>query len=311
MKKIIAALLLLFSVLSYADQPIEIIVPFSPGGATDMFARATEQYLTNETGKSFIVTNRPGADGRIGARYASQKPADGSSLVITGTAFMFSKVLYSNPGYEFTDFDLITPIVRIPMAIIVPYKSNVNNIQDFMKAAETKRLNCGVSNAGGQLAMKALMAHAPGNDLEIIPFKGNSDLLNALVSGTVDCAIDTMAAYKTSHISKRVKIIAIDGNKSYPELGSVSFISERVSPYDFGSWFGVGILKATPGRIKEELTGAILKMHADSSFRALMLAANLDIVHRQTTVDESNKFILIEYEKFESIRVRNKIPKVE
>lgn len=303
------ALLFFITVANSTESVVEIIVPFPPGGPTDSFARATQRYLEAATDKSYIVVNKPGADGRIAGKYASSKPADGSSIVIVGTAFMFNKIMYTNPGYEFTDFDMVLPIVRTPTALIVPINSKINNITDFITAARYEKLNCGITNTGGRLAARALLYTIPDNNVELIPYKGSPDLLTALMGEQVSCAMDTMSSYKSAHLAKKIKIIAIDSRQQQSDLGNVSLISDRIKYYNFHSWFGVGILASTPASVKDPLIALLATMKLNSDFQNSMNTLNLDIVNRSTTVDESNSFIRREYEKFELVRQQNNIPK--
>ena len=311
MKYILTLALLFFITTANSASPVvEIIVPFPPGGPTDSFARATQRYLEAATGKIYVVVNKPGADGRIAGKYASSKPADGSSMIIVGTAFMFNKVMYANPGYEFTDFDMVLPIAKTPMALMVPVNSKINNITDFIAAARYEKLNCGITNTGGQLAARALLYTIPDNNVELIPYKGGADLLTALMGEQISCAMDTMSSYKPAHLAKKIKIIALDDRQQHPDLANVSLISDRIKYYNFGSWFGVGILASTPGSVKDPLVALLATMKLNSDFQNSMYTINLDVVTRSTTVDESNSFIRQEYEKFELVRQQNKILKV-
>lgn len=307
MKKVLTILLFL-SAMSVFSQPLEIIASWPPAGPTDVFARATQRYLIERTGRPAIVVNKPGADGRIGGRYSLTKQPDGSSIVIVSTGFLlFNKVLTNNPGYDYTDFDLVTPVVRTPTAIIVPMSSKITNFQEFVAASKSTAMNCGTSNQGSAFSAEYLKSTLSLSKLEMIPFKGGADVLTALLGGHINCAIDTFASYKTAHVEHRLKIIAIASGEPDQALPEISLIRTTLPGYEFYNWFGVGILVSTPGIIKDPMLKILSDMYSDQRFIDSLVAANFEIVKPSYTHASLDK----EYQKINKIREQMGIRRVE
>jgi len=307
MKKVLTILLLLCAITGWA-QPLEIIASWPAAGPTDVFARATQRYLMERIARPVVVVNKPGADGRIGGRYALTRQPDGSSIVIVSTGFLvFNKALTTNPGYDYTDFDLVTPVVRTPTAIIVPMNSKINNFQDFVVASKNTAMNCGTSNQGSAFSAEYLKSTLSLSKLEMIPFKGGADVLTSLLGGHINCAIDTFASYKTAHIEHRLKIIAIAAGEPDHALPEISLIKTTIPGYEFYNWFGVGILVNTPGSIKDPMLKLLSDMYSDPRFIDSLATTNFEIVKPSYTHASLDK----EYHRINKIREQIGIHRVE
>ena len=300
MKKIIAALLLLFSVLSYADQPIEIIVPFSPGGATDVFARATQKYLiTHLNNPDIFVMNKPGADGRIGARYALQKPADGSSIVVVSTGtFLYAKVLYNDLGYDYSDFDIIAPITTSPASLIVSNKSGVNTLDEFISLSKRKKLNCGSSSSASTFVGQYLISKLKLQNIEIVSYKGSNQVLMDLIGGHLDCAIEPVAIYIPAIKGNLIRVIATASDHHPANLPGVPLFKETVPGFVFSNWYGMGILKNTPESKKAKLLDALRRMVNNPEFIRDIAVTNLELIQPRSSAQE---YIENEYIKMTAI----------
>ena len=279
MNKILILLLSCF-MFSANSQQVEIIVPFAAGGPTDTFARATQRYLTAQMPTvDFIIINKPGADGRIAGRYALQKQPNGTSLIIVGTGpFLYAKVLYNNVGYDYTDFDIVAPIASTTTSIVVNKKSGINNLQDFVSYANTKKLNCGSSNPTSTFAAKYLINKLKLHNVEIIPYKGSNPVLMDLMGGHIDCGFEPTATYIPAYNSGSIKIVATTADHHSKNLTGVTLIQDHVPGFVFDSWFGVGILKATPDQKKKPFIQALQKMSTDPDFTKEMESTNFEIV---------------------------------
>ena len=290
-------------------QTTEMIVTFTPGGANDTFARATQQYLRDRTGTNSVIVNRPGAEGRIGVKYAAQKPADGSSLLVISTGtFLFSRVLYRNLDYNIHDFDTVVPAVTTPIAISVSGASSIATFQDFITAAKSRPINCGVSNTASMFTAKYLVKQLGLTNLEIIPYKGGSDVAAALQGNNVECAIEPQFVYRQPHLDRRIRILATTDSEVEPGLGAVALIKNYIPGFVFQTWYGIGILKNTPDSVKVPVLDALKTIHRDERFRTAMSSANLQV--REYTMP-GNRFLDAEYQRWDRIREELGIAKTE
>jgi tripartite-type tricarboxylate transporter receptor subunit TctC len=308
MKKLLLSIMAAVCI-STAAQTIEMIVTFTPGGANDTFARATQQYLRDQIGTNSVIVNRPGAEGRIGVKYAAQKPADGNSLLVISTGtFLFSRVLYRNLDYNIHDFDTVVPIVTTPIAISVSGASSIVTFQDFVTAARSRPVNCGISNTASMFTARYLVKQLGLTNLEIIPYKGGSDVVADLQGNNVECAIEPQFVYRQPHLDRRIRILATTDSEVEPGLGAVALIKNHIPGFVFQTWYGVGILKNTPDSVKSPIVDALKLIHRDERFKTAMSSANLRV--REYNVP-GNRFLDAEYQRWDRIREELGIAKTE
>jgi tripartite-type tricarboxylate transporter receptor subunit TctC len=308
MKKLLLSIMVAVCISTTA-QTTEMIVTFTPGGANDTFARATQQYLREQIGTNSVIVNRPGAEGRIGVKYAAQKSADGNSLLVISTGtFLFSRVLYRNLDYNIHDFDTVVPIVTTPIAISVSGASSIMTFQDFVTAAKSRPVNCGISNTASMFTARYLVKQLGLTNLEIIPYKGGGDVVVALQGNNVECAIEPQFVYRQPHMDRRIRILATTDNDVEPGLGSVALIKNYIPGFVFQTWYGIGILKNTPDSTKAPVIDALKLIHRDERFKTAMNLANLRV--REYTVP-GNRFLDAEYQRWDRIREELGIAKTE
>ena len=308
MKKLLLSIMVAVCISTTA-QTTEMIVTFTPGGANDTFARATQQYLREQIGTNSVIVNRPGAEGRIGVKYAAQKSADGNSLLVISTGtFLFSRVLYRNLDYNIHDFDTVVPIVTTPIAISVSGASSIMTFQDFVTAAKSRPVNCGISHTASMFTARYLVKQLGLTNLEIIPYKGGGDVVVALQGNNVECAIEPQFVYRQPHMDRRIRILATTDNDVEPGLGSVALIKNYIPGFVFQTWYGIGILKNTPDSTKAPVIDALKLIHRDERFKTAMNLANLRV--REYTVP-GNRFLDAEYQRWDRIREELGIAKTE
>lgn len=308
MKKLLLSIMAAVCI-SVTAQTTEMVVTFTPGGANDTFARATQLYLRDRIGMNGVIVNRPGAEGRIGVKYAAQKPADGSSLLVISTGtFLFSRVLYRNLDYNIHDFDTVVPIVTTPIAISVSGTSSIVTFQDFIVAARSRPVNCGISNTASMFTARYLVKQLGLTNLEIIPYKGGGDVVAALQGNNVECAIEPQFVYRQPHLDRRIRILATTDSEVEPGLGSVALIKNHIPGFVFQTWYGIGILKNTPESTKTLVIDALKSIYRDERFRTAMNSANLQV--REYT-GPGNRFLDAEYQRWDRIREELGIAKTE
>jgi tripartite-type tricarboxylate transporter receptor subunit TctC len=270
-KKIIFALLLTVAfVNSYAEQskPIEIIVPYPPGGATDKWGRVISEIL-NERGQPSVVLNKPGADTVIGSNYVAAAKPDGNTLYIGGNGFIDANIAFKQkaPGIEYTP-DSFAPIIPLGAGTAVLVVSNnvpVNNYKEFKEYVKKnpEKFNLGFWNS---YTANIFYEWAKKEGLpkpNIILYKGSAPLAADVLGGHLPFAFDTYTSMAPNYNAGKVKIIATLDNKGVdivkkdnPKAQVVS-IAKRVPEVDVSIWYGLYAPAGTPREVVAQLNAAI------------------------------------------------------
>ena len=251
---------------TYPTKSIRLIVPFSPGGTSDLMGRVVGARLGEALGQTVVVDNRGGAGGSLGATLAAQALADGYTLLVPHVGLAINETLYAKRQYNaLKDFAPISKLGETPNAVIVNNALPVKSVQDLIALARKQpgKLNYGSAGVGSaaHLAM-ALFEHAAAVKFNHVPYKGGGPSLIATVAGEVDFSIP---AYPTSvpHLKAgRLRILAVTGLKREPSVPNVPTVAESGLPgYEFVIWFGMfapaGTSKAILTRLNQEIVKAL------------------------------------------------------
>jgi len=309
MKNLFFSILLFISVNINAAEIKEIVSPFPPGGATSVFTRIVQQHLMDDLGSSYILIHKPGADGIIGTRYVANKHADSNTLITAGAGpFMTNLVMYNDLKYNYLDFDFVLPMASSPYVLVVSNKTKIQNLEEFIKAAQNGKLNCGTSFSGAAFLTKYLIKELKLNNLEIIPFKGSMEVITNLMGGNIDCSFDTMQAIIDFHKEGKVRIIAVASKEKHPKLPGVQLLKEVLPNGVFSTWYGMAMLKKSPDSEKGKLFSFFQNLQQNSRYREQLTALNLEI---HVPEKDAQKFIETEYNRYEAIRRQLKIDKID
>ena len=250
---------------AYPTKPIRIVVPFAPGGATDIVGRAVGQKLTEAFGQPVLVDNRPGAGGNIGSELVARSAPDGYTLLIAGVGpNAINPSLYAKIGYDpIADFTPVTLVAMVANLLVLHPSVPARTVKDVValaKARPGKLTQASSSNgSAGHLAGEMLKVMA-GIDMLLVPYKGSAPALVDLIAGQVDLMFDNMPACLPHVKSGRLRAVATTNAKRTPVLPDLPTVEESGYPgFEAGSWFGV----MGPGRMSPEivsrLSGVILK----------------------------------------------------
>jgi tripartite-type tricarboxylate transporter receptor subunit TctC len=253
----------------YPARPIRMIVPFAPGGATDILARVTAKRLSEVWGQSVIIDNRPGAGGTLGANLAAKANADGYTLLMgTNATHGIAPSLYTSLPYDaIRDFAPITLVAIVPQVVIVNPALPVKNIKELIALAKEKpgALNFGSAGQGtpGHLGME-LFKMLTGTQMVHVPYQGGAPGLAAVAGGQVQFMADNMNSALPFIQSGRVRAIGVTSLKRSGALPDMPTIAEQgVAGFDSGSWFGMFAPAGTAPAI-------VAKLHAET-VKALQL----------------------------------------
>jgi tripartite-type tricarboxylate transporter receptor subunit TctC len=259
---------------SYPTRPVKIVVGFAPGSATDTLARIVAEAFTRSMGQPFVVENKPGAGGSIGAAQVKEAPADGYTLVAAGSGpFGINPAVQANLPYDAVrDFELIGNIVLTPQAIVVSSTTPWKTLREFVAAAKAKPGDIPYASLGkgstSHLAMAAFASTA-GIELNHIPFKGSGDAQAAILSGQVPVMSDTIPGVLTQVKAGKLRALAVAIPRRSQFLPDVPTVAEEGwAGFESVGWIGLAAPAKTPAPILDKLNAEIRKMLADPAVKA-------------------------------------------
>ena len=260
----------------YPARTVRFIVPFPPGGATDVVTRVVAQKL-NEAWKRQIVTvdNRGGAGGVLGSELAARAPADGYTLVMgtTGT-HAINASLYAKPSYDpLKDFVAITPAALLPNMVVAHPSVPVKNIKELIALARSRPGQVSYASSGNFLYLSgALFTTMAGIEMLHVPFKGGSQAMPALISGEVATSFSTIVSAQPLVASDKLRSLAVTSARRFPSTPNVPTVAESGLPgYEAVAWYGVFAPDGTPREIVNRLNADIVRIVNASDVRELFL----------------------------------------
>ncbi|MGE0799840.1 MAG: Bug family tripartite tricarboxylate transporter substrate binding protein [Lautropia sp.] len=306
----IAALLLSLAVIAgpaqasdYPSRPVRLIVPFATGGGTDILARALAQRLSAVLDASFVVDNRPGAGGNLGAELAAKSAPDGHTLLVVSASYAV------NAGFEPPRFDPLKDLAPVAQIASVPFVllgrtglpvSDVAGLLDLarQKPGQLTYASSGVGSAP-HLAGELLVGMT-GTRMIHVPYKGGSPALTDLLGGQVDLLFSTVVQGLPHLKAGKVKALAIAGPKRAPVLPDVPTIAESGVPgFDVTNWFGVLAPARVPPEILEKLNRAIVQQLGSPELREQMAAEGAE--PRGGTAAEFGRLIEADIRKYSGV----------
>jgi len=252
----------------YPSRPVKIIVPFPAGGSNDIIARIVAQKLTERNGQTFLVENRGGAGGNIGAEAVASAEADGYTLLLTAPPpLTINGSLYKKLPFDpATAFAPVALIASVPIVLVVNPSVPAKNVRELITLAKAKpgTMNFGSSGIGStnHLAGELLKSMA-GIDIVHVPYRGAAPAMNDLLAGQIPFMFDNMPAVLPQVQGKAINAIAVAGAKRADALPDVPTVAETIPGFEASSWFGLVAPSKTPQPALAKLSGeleTILKM---------------------------------------------------
>jgi tripartite-type tricarboxylate transporter receptor subunit TctC len=251
---------------TWPSRPVRIIVPYSPGGGIDAVARTLAQKLTEQTGGSFIVENRPGAAGVLGAELVARAAPDGHTFLASSTEFAINPGIRAKLPYDpFRDFTHISRLASVQFILVNHPSVPVRNIKDLIALAKARpgQLTYGSSGtgAGPHLAGELLQSMA-GIRWTHVPYKGAGPAAIAVISGEIDFAFGATIGFLPHVRSGKLRAVAVTGDKRFAELPEVPTVAESGIPgYSAIGWYGfygpAGLPPELVRRVYAEATKAL------------------------------------------------------
>ncbi|MCC6531024.1 MAG: tripartite tricarboxylate transporter substrate binding protein [Burkholderiales bacterium] len=228
---------------TYPSKPIRIIVPFAPGGGTDVLARLVGQKLAEAVGQSVLIDNRAGAGGTIGTELAARAPADGYTLLMVNAGHVINSSLYKSLAYDTVNsFAPISLVGTASYLLVVHPSVPVKTVQDLIRVAKgSVPLTFASSGSASTTHLAAeLFNSMAGTKMTHVPYKGGGPANTALVSGEVSCYFGSVSGSLPHVRTGRLRALAVTGMKRSPALAELPTIAESGLPsYDVTGWFGM------------------------------------------------------------------------
>jgi len=249
----------------YPARPVKLIVPFPPGGNTDIVGRFIAQKLTDAFGQQVYVENRGGAGGTIGAEAAAKSPNDGYTLFFATTGTLASAPSMQ-PDLRYDPVKAFAPVstlANVPVVVLVAASVPIASLQELIQAAKAKpgQLKFGSAGSGHFVHLAGEMfKSAAGVDLLHVPYKGVNAALTDMLGGRIELMFDGPAQYEPHLQSGKVRALAVAHPKRLARLPQVPTTAEAGLPgYELASWFGLAAPAGTPGEVVARLNGEVLK----------------------------------------------------
>ncbi|WP_417223452.1 Bug family tripartite tricarboxylate transporter substrate binding protein [Achromobacter spanius] len=249
----------------YPDKPIRLIVPFPPGGGTDVLAREAALKVAKNTGWNIVTENRPGSGGNIGVDAVAKSAADGYSLVLGQTSNLaINPTLYAKLPYDpEKDLTAIGLVADAPLVLVVPANSPLKSFDDMLAAARAKpELLTYASSGNGTVAHLAAvqLQNAAGIKLTHIPYKGAAQASNDLIGGQIDMYLSSVPTLIGHIRNGKMRALAVTAAQRASDLPDVPTIAERGYPgFEAVTWFGLAAPAGVPKEIVQRLNAEFNK----------------------------------------------------
>jgi len=248
---------------NYPDKPVKVIIPFPPGGTLDKIGRMLALKIGEQLGQNFVVENRPGGNGIIGADVVAKSNPDGYTLLFNASTFVTAPMTMKSVPYKVqTDFTPIGLIASAPLSIAISNKLGVSDIKGLAAAAKANpgKLNFAVGSIGsaGHLCTVKL-EQATGSQIAIVPYKGTGPAMTDLVGGQIEGFIDPVLGSVQFHRSGQLKVVGVTSAKRLPNLPDVATVSETIPEFQCSSWYGLWGPAKLPADMVQKLNSAVNK----------------------------------------------------
>lgn len=264
---------------AYPEKPVRLVIPFSPGGESDIGARLQQGVFKKLTGQELIIESKPGAGGALAWTQLNTFPGDGYTIMGTNLPHLVLQPLEGNVQYKTDDIVNVHFYHYTPDAIIVRNESPFRTYQDLMKAAKEQQDK--MTFAGSALNSANHLAHTRLNKLmgtktTYVPFKGTGDLVSSLLGGHVSAAM----SYNTLAISQKAKVrmLAVAADKRLAQFPDVPTFKELGGDWVDGAYRGCGVPRSTPEDVRKRVSDIFSAINKDPDFRQKMAEGGFELI---------------------------------
>ncbi len=285
----------------YPSKPVRVVVPYPPGGPTDIVARVLFQQVAESTGQQFVIDNRAGAGGNIGAEHVAKSPADGYTVLIGTTAHAINMSLFKSLNYDVQkDLAPVSLLTQGPLVLVTHPQFPANSVKELIDMAKAKpgSLNFASSGNGQSTHLSSeLFNSLAGTKMVHVPYKGSAPALSDLMTGQVGIMFDTTLSAMPFVRAGKLKALGVTSPQRTPAAPDVPTIAESGVPgYEVFAWNGVFVPAGTPkpivAQLNEEIRKAMQLPQVRDKFSAQGFAASWN------TPDQFGVFVRNEVDKW-------------
>jgi len=288
---------------AYPARPVRIVVPFTPGGASDITARLMGQWLSERLGQQFVIDNRPGGGTNIGTEAVVRAPADGYTLLMVGGYNAINATLYDKLNHNFIrDIAPVAGIIVVPNVMVVNPSVPAATVPEFIAYAKSKPGKTTMASAGTGTPSHVtgeLFKMMAGVNLVHVPYRGGGPALTDLLSGQVQVMFATMPSSIEYIRAGKLRALAVATATRSEALPDVPTVGEFVPGYEASSWSGLGAPRATPAEIVDKLNKEVNAALDDPKMKARL--ADLGGVALPGSPADFGKLIADETEKWAKV----------
>ncbi len=289
--------------VDYPVRPVKWIVPYPPGGTTDVLARIMAQWLSEKMGQAFVIENKPGGGNNIGVEMVVTAPPDGYTMLLVNPANGINATLYKDLRFNFIrDIAPVAGIVRTPNVMEVTNSFPAKTVVEFIAycKANPGKINMASSGSGTSVHLSGeLFKSMTGCQMLHVPYKGAGPALSDLISGQVHVLFDNLPS-SAGHIKGgRIRALAVTSAEREPSMPELPTVGETVPGYEATAWFGIGMPKGTPREIIDKVNAEVNRALADPAMRARL--AELGGKPISGTPEDFGKVIAAETEKWAKV----------
>jgi tripartite-type tricarboxylate transporter receptor subunit TctC len=283
---------------------VTIVVPFTAGGTTDMFGRIFAQAMQEKYKQSFVVENRAGAGGTVGAAFVSQAAPDGYTLLVgTASTHAIAPYVYKRLGYDpAANFQPVSLFAQLPNLLVVSPKLPVKTFPEFVEhvKANSGKLSYGSSGVGASNHLPGeMIQNLTGAKMTHVPYRSSGDIMNALAGGHIDLAFDNMTLAWPQAQGGTVRAIAVTSKERSPTAPEVPAIAETFPGFDIATWHGLFAPAGTPRAIVDRIAADVKRIYEAPDVQAKL--KEVGAVAAPNTPDQFSAFAEAERKKYGEI----------
>ena len=267
---------------NWPTRPIKIVVPYPPGGSSDIIARSISQLLSESLGQPVIVENKPGANGNLGADFVAKAPADGYTLLLCDLgALAISPSVYTKlPFNPSKDLRGVTMLAYSPHLLVVHPSVKANSLKELIELSKASDLNFAVTATGSAPHLAGVeLARATGAKWQYVPYKGGVQSVQDTIAGQTQVLMNGMLATYPHVQSGKLKLLGVSKRERMPLIGSVPTIAEQgVAGYETGTWQGVMVRAGTPDYVTRRIHEALVTAIRTPDVRSRLAGQGAEVV---------------------------------
>lgn len=278
---------------SWPNKPIRLVVPYPPGGSSDIIARAIAQPLSEALKQPVIVDNKAGANGNLGADFVAKSAPDGYTLLLCDTgALAISPSVYTKLPFDPSkDLRGVTMLAYSPHLLVVHPSVTANNLKELVELSKRSELNFAVTAMGSAPHLAGVsVQRASGAKWQFIPYKGGSQAVTDTIAGQTQVLMNGMLATLPFVQSGKLKILGVSKSTRMPLIGNVPTLAEQgLTNFESGSWQGILVANGTPAVIVNRLNAELIKIIRNPDIRAKLAGQGAEVV-TMTPVQQDDFF---------------------